>query len=140
MEVQTTNALQDPLIEDLHDYLKNASESLHIVNSEGVIVWANNTELNFLGYTEEEYIGHSITEFHRDQDVINDILTRLLGGETIRNYSAYLVAKDSSIKRVIINSNGYWKDGKFIHTRCFSRDITNIDIPESTGSLNKIAD
>ncbi|MBL4656009.1 MAG: PAS domain-containing protein [Bacteroidia bacterium] len=128
--------LISPVIEDLSDYLLNASESLHIVDGNGIILWANQTELDYLGYSEEEYIGHSITEFHQDLDVIHDILTRLLGGETIKNYSAYLIAKNGSIKRVLINSNGFWQDGEFIHTRCFSRDITKINIPESTGSLN----
>ncbi|MBL4656149.1 MAG: PAS domain-containing protein [Bacteroidia bacterium] len=135
METQAQDTLKNPLIEDLTEYLKNASESLHIVDSGGMIVWANNTELDFLGYSEEDYIGHSITEFHRDTDVINDILTRLLAGETLVNYSAYLIAKNGSIKRVLINSNGFWKDGKFIHTRCFSRDITELPMPEGTGYL-----
>ncbi|PCH65188.1 MAG: hypothetical protein COC01_10215 [Bacteroidetes bacterium] len=130
--------LVSPVIEDLSDYLLNASESLHIVDGNGIILWANQTELDYLGYSEDEYIGHSITEFHRDLAVIHDILTRLLAGETIRNYSAYLQAKDGSIKRVIINSNGFWQDGEFVHTRCFSRDITEISIPASTGALNNM--
>ena len=29
-----------------------------------------------------------------------------------------------TIRRVLINSNVLWEDGKFIHTRCFTRDIT----------------
>jgi len=130
-----TKHLKNPLIENLGDYLNNSSESLHIVDSNGKIIWANNTELNFLGYKEEEYFWHSISEFHRDQEVVSDMLEILHSGGTLRNYSAYLIAKDGSIKRVLINSNGFFKDGKFVHTRCFSRDITDLPLPVATGTL-----
>ena len=127
--------LKTPLIEDLKDYLMNSSESLHIVDASGAILWANKTELDYMGYTEDEYFGADIRRFHRDPEVILDILTRLSNGETLKNYAAYLKAKDGSIKRVLINSNGYWRDGEFIHTRCFSRDITELVIPEGTGYI-----
>ena len=29
-----------------------------------------------------------------------------------------------TIRHILINSNVLWEDGKFIHTRCFTRDIT----------------
>jgi signal transduction histidine kinase/CheY-like chemotaxis protein len=32
--------------------------------------------------------------------------------------------KDNSIKHVRINSSVFWDEGKFAHTRCFTRDIT----------------
>ena len=134
MEKQTLS--KNPIVENLDEYLLNSSESLHIVDGSGIILWANRTELDYLGYSEKEYIGQSITKFHRDSEIITDILTRLLSGETITNYSAYLTAKDGSTKRVLINSNGFWKNGQFIHTRCFSRDITNLKIPAAAGFLH----
>jgi PAS domain S-box-containing protein len=33
--------------------------------------------------------------------------------------------KDGSIRDVLISSNVLWEDGKFLHTRCFTRDITD---------------
>jgi signal transduction histidine kinase len=77
-----------------------------------------------LGYTREEYVGRSITDFHADQDVIGDILARLRAGEKLAEYPARLRCKDGSIKDVLIDSSVMWNDGKFIHTRCFTRDIT----------------
>ncbi len=35
-----------------------------------------------------------------------------------------MVCKDGSVRYVLINSSILWHDGKFIHTRCFTRDIT----------------
>jgi PAS domain S-box-containing protein len=74
-----------------------------------------------LGYTEEEYVGHSITEFHADAPVIADILERLLGGKSLYNYKARLLCKDGSIMNVLIASSGLFdKANGFIHTRCFT--------------------
>ena len=111
--------------DELSDFVENASVPLHWVDNDGRIVWANQAELDFLGYSSDEYIGRSISDFHADADVINDILTRLKNGETLLNYPARLVTKDGIIKNVIINSNVLVKDGKFIHTRCFTRDISD---------------
>ena len=33
--------------------------------------------------------------------------------------------KDGSIRYVLINSNGCFENGKFMHTRCFTRDVTD---------------
>jgi PAS domain S-box-containing protein len=109
----------------LTDFFDNASVGLHWVSPDGTILRANQCELDLLGYTHDEYVGHKITEFHADQDVIDDILMRLVSGETLDNYPARLLSKDGSIKHVLINSNVYMENGVFTHTRCFSRDVTD---------------
>jgi PAS domain S-box-containing protein len=110
--------------EKLRDFIENASVSMHGVGPDGIIIWANRTEMEMLGFTPEEYIGHHIAEFHADQQVIEDILRRLTNRETLVNYESSLRCKDGSIRHALINSNVYWEDDKFIHTRCFTRDIT----------------
>ncbi len=109
---------------ELSDFLNNAAEGVHQVGVDGTILWANNAELNLLGYEPDEYIGHNITEFHADQAVIQDILRRLSTGEQLRGYEAQIRCKDGSIRHVSINSNVYWKDGEFLYTRCFTHDVT----------------
>jgi signal transduction histidine kinase len=42
----------------------------------------------------------------------------------VQEYEARLRCKNGSIKHVLINSTVYREHGKFIHTRCFTRDIT----------------
>jgi PAS domain S-box-containing protein len=110
--------------EELEDFIENGSIPLHWVDGNGIIIWANKAELDALGYTKEEYIGRPIKDFHEDEPVINDILARLGNKETLRNYEARLKCKDGSLRHVLINSNVLWKDDKFVHTRCFTRDIT----------------
>ncbi len=63
--------------------------------------------------------------------MIADILDRLGRNETLRDYEAPLLAKDGSIRHVLINSNVRWgPGGEFIHTRCFTRDITDRKLAE----------
>jgi PAS domain S-box-containing protein len=110
--------------QELVDFFENAAEGLHWVAEDGTIVWANRAELEMLGFSKEEYIGHDIREFHADPDVIADILARLVRGETIQEYEARVRCKDGSFRHVVIHSNVLFREGKFVHTRCFTRDIT----------------
>jgi PAS domain S-box-containing protein len=109
---------------ELTDFVESASIGLHWVGSDGIIQWANKAEFQMLGYTAEEYIGRHIAEFHADQNVIGDILARLKHGERLCDYEARLRCKDGSIKTVAIDSSVLRENGKFIHTQCFTRDIT----------------
>ncbi|HEY0067888.1 MAG TPA: PAS domain S-box protein [Flavisolibacter sp.] len=108
----------------LQDYVDNAAICLHWVDENGVIKWANKAELDMLGYSEEEYIGHHISEFHVDETRIKDILNRLGCNETLQGYESTLRCKDGSLKNVQISSNVFWDEGKFVHTRCFTIDVT----------------
>jgi PAS domain S-box-containing protein len=109
---------------DLRDFVDNAMVGLHWVGPDGIITWANKAELNLLGYSSEEYIGHPVSDFHADAPVIADIISRLTKGESLHEYPARLRCKDGSIRQVLISSNVRFEDGRFIHTRCFTHDIT----------------
>ncbi|MCW3075964.1 MAG: putative Histidine kinase [Bacteroidetes bacterium] len=113
-------------VEELNDFIENAALPLHWVNGSGIIIWANQVELDMLGFSKEEYIGRHISNFHADKNAIEDILTRLVNKETLVNYPARLRTKNGEIKHVLINSNVLWKDNKFVHTRCFTRDISEL--------------
>jgi PAS domain S-box-containing protein len=110
--------------EDLSEFFENATVGMHWVGPDGRILRVNRAELEMLGYTREEYLGRSITDFHADADVICDILTRLRSGEKLADYPARLRCKDGSMKDVLIDSSVTWRDNQFIHTRCFTRDVT----------------
>ncbi|HEY4231839.1 MAG TPA: ATP-binding protein [Lacipirellulaceae bacterium] len=116
---------------ELSDFFENAIEGLHKVGPDGTILWANKAEYNLLGYTAEEYIGHSITEFHADAEVIADMLGKLQRGETLENHPARLRCKNGSIKHVLVNSNACFEDGEFAYSRCFTRDVTQQYLAES---------
>jgi PAS domain S-box-containing protein len=119
---------------ELRDFVENVSVPLHWVGEDGTILWANAAEMNFLGYSPEEYIGHSITEFHADEAVIADILNRLKNDEKLSGYEARMLRKDGSIRYVSINSSVYRREGRFTHTRCVTLDITD---QKRAGDLNQ---
>src|SRR5689334_22611640 len=108
----------------LRDFIETSTISLHWVGPDGMILWANQAELDMLGYSSEEYIGRHIAEFHVDAPVIHDLMARLCRGEKLREDEARLRAKDGSIRYVLIDSSALFENGKFIHTRCFTRDTT----------------
>jgi PAS domain S-box-containing protein len=110
---------------ELADFFDNATEGLHKVGPDGIILWANKAECDFLGYTTDEYVGRSITDFHADADVIEGMLEKLERGETLINFTARLRCKNGSIKHVLINSNACFENGEFAYTRCFTRDVTD---------------
>ncbi|MEA2946143.1 MAG: hypothetical protein QOI40_1473, partial [Alphaproteobacteria bacterium] len=110
--------------QEFRDFVDNATVGMHWVGPDGIIIWANRTEMDMLGFTRDEYIGHHIAEFHADQPVIDSILQRLSNRETLHNCEARLRCKDGSLREVLINSNVLWDGDRFIHTRCFTRDVT----------------
>jgi len=104
--------------------VENAAVALHWVAEDGTILWANDAELKLLGYSREEYVGHSIVEFHVDESVIQDILRRLKGKEELHRKEVRLRCRDGSTRHVLISSSAYGEDKRFVHTRCVTLDIT----------------
>lgn len=109
---------------ELTDFFENAVIGFHLLDADGTILRANRAELHMLGYSHDQYVGRNIAEFHVDQLVIADILRRLSSGETLHNQQVRLRCRDGTLKYVLIDSNGLWEDGRFIHTRCSTRDIS----------------
>ncbi|MDQ2936743.1 MAG: PAS domain S-box protein [Acidobacteriota bacterium] len=120
---------------ELTDFFENAAIGLHWVGPDGTILRVNQAELDMLGYTRDEYVGRNIGEFHVDQPVVEDILARLQAGEVLQNYEARLRCKDGGTKHVRIDSSVYREHGMFIHTRCFTQDITERKRTESRLAL-----
>jgi PAS domain S-box-containing protein len=110
---------------ELTEFFENASEAIHWVGPDGTILRANKAELRMLGYSAEEYIGKNIADFHVSQQNAADIMALLHRGETLHSYPAQMIAKEGSIRDVLINSSVYFENGQFIHTRCFTRDVTD---------------
>ncbi|MBM0104930.1 PAS domain S-box protein [Steroidobacter sp. S1-65] len=126
-DITAHKAIEDELRrkhQDLEDFFENSAIALHVVSGDGIIQRANQAELNLLGYSQHEYVGRHIAEFHADAPVIGDILHRLASGEQLERYAARLRAKDGSIKHVLITSNCRFEHGRMINTRCFTMDVT----------------
>jgi len=77
-----------------------------------------------LGYAPHEYIGHHIGEFHVHRPAMEHLLRRWARGQSVQDFEILLRCKDGSVKNVLLDSNVFWENGRFVHTRCFTRDIT----------------
>jgi len=122
---------------ELIDFFQNAPIALHWLSGMGKVIWANQTELNVLGYTAEEYIGHDIMQFcPDDEELVLEIFKQLGSGNAIKDVPVRFRTKDGKIVHLLIDSNvRYEKDGSFGHTRCFIRDDTGRKIRESHAAL-----
>jgi PAS domain S-box-containing protein len=107
------------------DFMEFGSVGLHIVDNTGIIMWANQAELTLLGYTEEEYVGKQISDFHVDQAKIGEILSILLSGAKLKGYIAPILCKDGHTEYVEINSSMRQVNGALVTTRCFSACVTD---------------
>jgi PAS domain S-box-containing protein len=120
---------------ELSDMFDTASFGMHWVGPDGTVLRVNRAEIEMLGYTEQEYRGHNIAEFHADAEVIDDILERLRRGETLSGFPARMRCKDGSMRDVLIDASVYWKEGNFVYSRCFTRDVTKLKRAEEARAM-----
>jgi PAS domain S-box-containing protein len=109
----------------LSDFFENATVGMHWIGLDGCVLWANQAQLNLLGYTLDEYLGHSITEFVADQKMLESAFQPLLSHEPSHHYETTLRCKDGSIKSVRVDSNVLWEEDSVVHTCCILSDITD---------------
>jgi PAS domain S-box-containing protein len=112
---------------------------LHRIDKDGIILWANDAELQLLGYSRDEFVGHHLAEFHVDKSVIADILARIQRGERLQDVEAQMKCQDGSIKTVLIDSSVLWEEGRVMNAQCFIRDITASKLVEEERSQTEEA-
>lgn len=111
--------------QEFFDFFEHAPIGLHWLAPDGIILRVNQAELDMLGYTREEYIGRNISEFYVDEEFVEDVLQKLQEGKSVNNHEGQMICKDGSIIDTSLSSNVYRRNGEFIHTRCFTRDISD---------------
>jgi PAS domain S-box-containing protein len=109
---------------ELEDFFEHAPVGLRWEGPDGTILRVNEAELGMLGWKRDEYVGRNISEFHADPVRAREISRRLNDGETLANFEVQLRRKDGTIRDVVLNSNVLRENGRFVHARCFTRDIT----------------
>ena len=108
----------------LTDFVENAPVGLHWLGPDGTVLWANQAELDLLRCERDECIGRPIAEFFADPAVGADVLERLANDEAIQNHEVRRRCRDGAIRHVLLDANVYREDGRFVHARCFTRDVT----------------
>lgn len=106
---------------ELSDFFDNAPIGMLWIAADGRVLKANKFKLSMLGYKENEFVGKNIGDFHPDKANLQKALERLSSGDTLIDFPVGLLCKDGSTKNLLLNSNGRFEEGKFIHTRCVTR-------------------
>jgi len=118
--------------EELEDSFENAAIAMHWVGADGTILRANKAELELTGYPLEEYLGRNIAEFHADAGLAAEMLGQLHAGERVHDVEARIRRKDGSSRSVLISSNvRFGPDGRLLHARTFTRDVTELKLAET---------
>lgn len=123
-QLRTEIALRQQVEREWTDFAEHSLEALHKADVDGRILWANQAELDLLGYSADEYIGRNAADFHVDPEACRQMHARLARGESTINESVQLVCRDGSIKDVAIYANAYMQDGEFLYSRSSIRDLT----------------
>ena len=114
----------------LFDFMENATVGLTWIGADGIVRWANKRELQMLGYERTEYVGQHVANFHADRKVIDELLSRVFGGETLIDFPARLRCKNGSIRQVLINGSVRLDPGNSKSAECFTRDVTALKAAE----------
>jgi hypothetical protein len=109
-------------LEDSTEFIANSSVGIHMVSSEGIIEYANDCELEILGYLSDEYIGHHVSEFQINEANLDDMMCRLGNFEILKNYPAEVRGKRNT-KYILYSSSAYKENNVFVHTRCYGVEI-----------------
>lgn len=110
--------------EELDDFLHRSSIGVQWLTPEGTIKKAYQSVFAPLGYSRKEYLNHPFAEFLWDKESDAPLLKALAEGEDIHNREVRLKARDGSRHYVLLNTATDWKGERILHTRCFTRDIT----------------
>jgi PAS domain S-box-containing protein len=126
---------------ELAEAVDAAALGFECVDVDGVILSANNSALQLLGYGRDEYVGRRLADFHADSDVVAAMLERLLQNETLRGQPARLRARDGTIKHVLVSANACVRGGRIAYSRWFTQDVTaHRRVEEEAGQARRDAE
>ncbi len=105
----------------------DAPVGYHEIDSRGMIVRVNTTELRMLGYAAEDMLGHPIWEFVADHEASRRaVAAKLLGIGAVRQaYEREFIRKDGTLLPVLLEDSVQRNpDGQITRVRSAIQDIT----------------
>ena len=127
-EEQERRRAQEELIrtrQELSELFDNRMLGLRWVAPDGAITRANSAELDMLGYSEDEYVGHHISEFYVDHEEGEEVLRQLESGKALEGHETRLRAKDGSVRYVQVNMNVFRDENGQANTLFVTCDVTD---------------
>lgn len=116
--------------EELKSSIENAGVGVHWAGADGKILWVNRAELQLFGFNEAEYVGRPFREFYKDPAVADEIMRRLVAREIVKDVPARIISGKGKEIPVLVTSSVHWgHDGRFLHTRTFTREGLPVSPP-----------
>ena len=94
------------------------------MTADGRILRANRAQASMLGHRSEELFGQHVAEFGADPEIVPAMVARLAQKESLHDNLVRLRRKDETILHVMIDANGFWENGRMVHSRWFVRDVS----------------
>ncbi len=112
---------------EARDLYENAPCGYSTIDASGAITMVNQTELEWLGFTRDEMIGHSVRDFLTPESVqtFAEFFPRLIAEGSLTDLEFELLRKDGSALPVTLSATAiYDADGHFVESRGSIFDIT----------------
>lgn len=126
---------------EIHDLYNNAPCGYHSLDENGVFIQMNATELNWLGYTEQEVIGkmHVLDVMTpASQHLFHENFPKLKSGGAIQALECEFARKNKSTFTVLLNATTVTDaHGRFLRTRSTIFDITERKAIEQALRINE---
>ncbi len=110
------------------DLFEHSPDMYHLVNREGVVISCNQTEVQTLGYSKAELIGHPLSWLYPNEyrhNVLKTLQAAFEARQEIRDVEEHMMKKDGSVMDVSVNTSlVYDANNKPVLMRCVVRDIT----------------
>jgi PAS domain S-box-containing protein len=110
--------------EELQGFFDEAAVALCCVDPGGRIVWANQAALAMVGCSEAECVGRSLDEFLVEPPGAAEVLERCARGEKVALHATRLRTRSGSLKRVLIQGQGLFREGRLVHSRWLTVDVS----------------
>jgi PAS domain S-box-containing protein len=119
---------------ELSDLYNNAPCGYHSLDNEGLIVWINDTELRWLGYTREEIVGKRlISDFFTpaSKEIFKQNFPFFKERGRVDNLEFEIVRKDGSILPILLSGTAVKDEqGRFLFSRSTMIDYTHHKLAE----------
>jgi PAS domain S-box-containing protein len=108
----------------LADLFEEASVGLVWTTIGGRVLRANRAWLEMLECRPGECVGLALGKFHPERHVLAQLIRRLAGRETVRNFQTRFRTRKGDQRDVLLDASAFWEGGRVVHLRWFVRDIT----------------
>ncbi|HTF17949.1 MAG TPA: CHASE3 domain-containing protein [Chryseolinea sp.] len=119
--LHSTNKHAEDTLREMRDLYENAPTGYHSLDSSGLIVRMNQTELNWLGYTRDEVVGKmhitNILAAEEHADYRENFASFLRQGY-VRNLRHTFIRRDGTRLKILLNATAiYDQRGKYLMSR-----------------------